>query len=380
MTKPIYLDYMSTTPIDPRVAEKMLPYLNEDLFGNPSSTHYYGYKAKAAIEEARAQVAHLINAKPENIIWTSGATEATNLAIKGAASFYSRQGKHIVTSKTEHLATLETCKHLESLGFDVTYLTPKPDGLIDIENLKSSLRQDTILVSIAHVNNEIGVIQNIQAIGEITRSRGILLHVDAAQSAGKTPIDTQKLKIDLASFSAHKVYGPKGIGALYIRSQPKLQLTPQIHGALQENGLRAGTLATHQIIGMGEAFHVAFQEMANEFKHISALREKLWLGIENLGNIYINGSITDRIPGILNVSFANIEGEVLIPALKDLAISQSSACNIDTNKTSHVLKSLGISDELITNTIRFSLGRFTTEKEIDFAIKHINDVVKKLRR
>ena len=296
MTKPIYLDYMATTPIDPRVAQKMLPYLNE-FFGNPASKHYYGYQAQAAVEEARSQVAALINCDSKSIIWTSGATEANNLALKGAAYFYERQGKHIVTCKTEHKSVLDPCKYLESQGFEVTYLTPKPDGLINLEDLEKTLRQDTILVSIQHVNSEIGVIQDIENIGKLTRSRGILFHVDTAQSAGKIPLDLQKLKIDLMSFSAHKIYGPKGIGALYIRSQPKLHLTPQIHGGDQENNLRAGTLATHQIVGMGEAFNIAASEMQPEGKRLLQLREKLWQGIKPLGNIYINGSSSNRIQG-----------------------------------------------------------------------------------
>lgn len=379
MPNPIYLDYMSTTPIDPRVAEKMIPYLSGDLFGNPASTHYYGYKAKAAVENARTQIADLINTEPENIIWTSSATEANNLAIKGAADFYSRQGKHIVTCKTEHSSVIDSCKYLETLGFEITYLTPKPSGLLDMEQLEKSLRQDTILVSIMHVNNEIGVIQNIQAIGELTRARGILFHVDAAQSAGKIAIDVKKFKTDLVSFSSHKIYGPKGVGALYIRSQPKLQLTPQIHGGAQENHLRAGTLATHQIVGMGEAFQIAALEMATEPKRLLALREKLWQGITGLGDIYINGSTSDRIPGNLNLSFANIDGELLLAALKDLAISSASACSSTNSDSSHVLQAIGVDSSLITNSVRFSIGRFTTEQEIEIAIKHINEVVKKLR-
>ncbi|MBU0743799.1 MAG: IscS subfamily cysteine desulfurase [Gammaproteobacteria bacterium] len=378
MSKPIYLDYMSTTPIDPRVREKMLPYL-EDFFGNPASKHYYGYQAHAAVEEARSQVANLISCDPKNIIWTSGATEANNLAIKGASLFYQRQGKHIITSKTEHKSILDPCEYLETIGFEITYLTPKSDGLIDLRELEQALRQDTILVSIMHVNNETGVIQDIAKIGEITHSKGILLHVDAAQSAGKIPLNLQKLKIDLISFSAHKIYGPKGIGALYIRSTPKLHLVPQIHGGSQENNLRAGTLATHQIVGMGEAFNIASQEMITEGKHILELQEKLWQGIKNLGDVYINGSLENRIPGNLNISFSNINGELLIAALKDLALSSVSACTQTAFEGSYVLKAMGIRDDLISNNIRFSFGRFTTKSEIDFAIKHINDTVTKLR-
>jgi len=378
MTKPIYLDYMATTPIDPRVAQKMIPYLNE-FFGNPASKHYYGYQAQAAVEEARAQVAALVNCDPKSIIWTSGATEANNLALKGAAYFYSRQGKHIVTGKTEHKSVLDPCKYLATQGFDVTYLTPKPDGLINLEDLEKALRQDTILVSIQHVNSEIGVIQNIKNIGELTRSRGILFHVDAAQSAGKIPIDLQKLKIDLMSFSSHKIYGPKGAGALYVRSHPKLHLTPQIHGGDQENNLRAGTLATHQIVGMGEAFYIAALEMQDEGKRLLALREKLWQGIKSLGNIYINGSSSNRIQGNLNVSFGDIDSELLLAALKDLAVSTTSACTRSSTTPSYVLQAIGVPKNLILSSIRFSIGRFTTETEINNAIKHINEVVAKLR-
>ena len=378
MTKPIYLDYMATTPIDPRVAQKMIPYLNE-FFGNPASKHYYGYQAQAAVEEARAQVAALVNCDSKSIIWTSGATEANNLALKGAAYFYSRQGKHIVTGKTEHKSVLDPCKYLATQGFDVTYLTPKPDGLINLEDLEKALRQDTILVSIQHVNSEIGVIQNIKNIGELTRSRGILFHVDAAQSAGKIPIDLQKLKIDLMSFSSHKIYGPKGAGALYVRSHPKLHLTPQIHGGDQENNLRAGTLATHQIVGMGEAFYIAALEMQDEGKRLLALREKLWQGIKSLGNIYINGSSSNRIQGNLNVSFGDIDSELLLAALKDLAVSTTSACTRSSTTPSYVLQAIGVPKNLILSSIRFSIGRFTTETEINNAIKHINEVVAKLR-
>ena len=378
MTKPIYLDYMATTPIDPRVAQKMIPYLNE-FFGNPASKHYYGYQAQAAVEEARAQVAALVNCDPKSIIWTSGATEANNLALKGAAYFYSRQGKHIVTGKTEHKSVLDPCKYLATQGFDVTYLTPKPDGLINLEDLEKALRQDTILVSIQHVNSEIGVIQNIKNIGELTRSRGILFHVDAAQSAGKIPIDLQKLKIDLMSFSSHKIYGPKGAGALYVRSHPKLHLTPQLHGGDQENNLRAGTLATHQIVGMGEAFYIAALEMQDEGKRLLALREKLWQGIKSLGNIYINGSSSNRIQGNLNVSFGDIDSELLLAALKDLAVSTTSACTRSSTTPSYVLQAIGVPKNLILSSIRFSIGRFTTETEINNAIKHINEVVAKLR-
>jgi cysteine desulfurase len=379
MHNPIYLDYLATTPLDPRVREKMLPYLSHDtFFGNSESQHFYGYQAKEAIEEARIQVASLINADPKGIIWTSGATESNNLAIKGATLFYQRQGKHIVTCKTEHKSVLDTCKYLETQGFDVTYLTPNKDGLIDLDTLEKALRPDTILVSIMHVNNEIGVIQDVEAISNITHSRGILFHVDAAQSAGKIPIDLQKLKIDMMSFSAHKVYGPKGIGALYIRQKPRLHLTPQIHGGNQEQGLRAGTLPTHQIVGMAEAMHIAHQEMADENKRLLALHEYLWKEISSLENIHLNGSPTKRIAGNLNITFSNIDGELLSAALKDLALSAAAACN--KTQTSYVLKAIGVSDKAAFSTLRISFGRFTTEKDIDFIIKHIKEVVAKLRQ
>ena len=380
-TKPIYLDYMATTPIDPRVKEKMLPYLgalSDGIFGNPSSKHYYGYQAKEAVDKALTQVATLINCDPQNITWTSGATEANNLAIKGAGYFYQRQGKHIITCKTEHKSVLDTCKHLETQGFKITYLTPESDGLINLNKLEQTFRPDTILVSIMHVNNEIGVIQDIAKIAELTHAKGILLHVDAVQSAGKIPIDLKKLKVDLMSFSGHKVYGPKGIGALYIRSRPKLHLTPQIHGGTQENNLRPGTLATHQIVGMGEAFHIAALEMTEENQRLIRLREKLWRGIKNLSKIYINGSISNRIPNNLNLSFDNIDGELLLAALKDIVVSSASAC-IKATETSYVLKAIGVPDKLAFNTIRISIGRFTTEKEIDATIEHINGVVVTLR-
>lgn len=378
ITRPVYLDYMATTPVDSRVAKKMLPYLTDDSsFGNSASKHFYGYQAKVAVEDARQQVATLINSDPKSIVWTSGATEANNLALKGAACFYARQGKHIITCKTEHKSVLDVCRYLETQGFSVTYLTPKPDGLIDLGTLEQAVRSDTILVSIMHVNNEIGVIQNIAAIGELTHAHGILFHVDATQSVGKIPIDLQQLKIDLMSFSAHKIYGPKGIGALYIRQQPKLHLVPQIHGGEQEHGLRSGTLATHQIVGMGEALHIAKQEMASENQRLLALRDRLWQGIKNLGSVYLNGSLTNRIAGNLNISFANISGELLLAALKDLALSSTAACN--QMQGSYVLKAIGVPDKLALNTLRISIGRFTTEAEIETAIKHINKVVAKLR-
>lgn len=379
--RPIYLDYMATTPADPRVAEKMRQFLAVDgVYGNAASQHFYGYAANDAIEEARAQVASLINAMSQEIIWTSGATEANNLALKGASQFYDRKGKHIVTVKTEHKAVLDTCKNLEKQGFEVTYLSPESDGLLDLNKLKNTLRDDTILVSVMHVNNEIGVIQDIAAIGEMTRARGIIFHVDAAQSAGKTPIDLKKMKVDLMSFAAHKVYGPKGIGALYVRYEPRVRLEPQIHGGGQEQGLRSGTLPTHQIAGMGEAFAIAAKEMTAENQRILKLRDKLWQGIKNLGDVYINGSVEKRVAHNLNVSFGFVDGESLFVGLKDLAVATASACTSATIEPSYVLQALGIKKDLAYSSIRFSLGRFTTEQEIEQAISHINYVVDTLRK
>lgn len=378
MSKPIYLDYMATTPIDPRVVNKMLPYLsNNGVFGNAASQHFYGYQAKEAIDNARLQVATLINTSPISIVWTSGATEANNLAIKGAANFYQRQGKHIITCKTEHKSVLDACKYLETQGFNVTYLTPQADGLIALAALEQALRPDTILVSIMHVNNEIGVIQDIANIGKLIKNHGALFHVDATQSVGKIPIDLQQLKIDLMSFSAHKVYGPKGIGALYINQQPKLHLVPQIHGGEQEHNIRPGTLATHQIVGMGEALQIAAQEMQTEQLRLLALRDSLWQEIKSLGKVQVNGSAINSIANNLNISFDDIDGELLLAALKDLALSSGSTCNLGHG--SYVLKTIGLSNKLILNTLRISLGRFTTEKEIKFAAKHIKEVVIKLR-
>lgn len=378
--RPIYLDYMATTPVDFRVAEKMRQYLTIDGdFGNPASQHIYGYAANDAVEAARVQVAALINAFPQEIIWTSGATEANNLAIKGAAQFYSRKGKHIVTVKTEHKAVLDVCKNLEKYGFEVTYLTPEPDGLLDLNKFEAALRTDTTLVSVMQVNNEIGVIQDLIAIGEITRKRGIIFHVDGAQSAGKVPIDLKKMKVDLMSFAAHKVYGPKGIGALYVSHNPRIRLEPQIHGGGQEQGLRSGTLPTHQIVGMGEAFAIAHQEMSLDNQRILGLREKLWQGIRDLGDVYVNGSMKQRVVHNLNVSFGGVDGESLLVGLKDLAVSSGSACTSATIEPSYVLKALGVRTDLAYSSIRFSLGRFTTEQEIEQAILHINYVVSTLR-
>lgn len=383
MKRPIYLDYMATTPIDPRVIQKMLPYLgslSNGYFGNSASKHFYGYQAAAAVAEAREQVAALVNCNPQNIIWTSGATEANNLAIKGASHFYQRQGRHLITCATEHKSVLDTCKYLATQGFEVSYITPKKDGLIDLNQLEQTLRQDTILVTIMQVNNEIGVIQDLKKIGQLTHARGVLFHVDAAQSAGKIPINLKELPIDLMSFSAHKVYGPKGIGALYVRSNPKLHLTPQLHGGEQEHNLRAGTLATHQIVGMGEALRLAAIEMVDENKRLLALREQLWQGIKKLPAVYLNGSLSSRIAGNLNISFDQIDSELLLVALKDLAISATSACINSHSEPSYVLKALAVPDRLILNSIRFSMGRFTTSTEIDVAIKHLSEVVTALRK
>lgn len=379
--RPIYMDYAATTPIDPRVAEKMTQFLTPDgEFGNPASrSHAYGWNAEAAVEEARKHVAALVNANPKEIIWTSGATESDNLAIKGAAHFYQKKGKHIVTSKTEHKAVLDTCRQLEREGFEVTYLDPEPNGLIDLGKLESVLRDDTILVSIMHVNNELGVIQDIAAIGELTRPRGIIFHVDAAQSAGKLDIDLGALKVDLMSFSAHKIYGPKGMGALYVQRKPRVRLEAQTHGGGHERGMRSGTLATHQIVGMGEAFRIAKEEMAKDQAHVSALRDRLYNGVKDLEEVYVNGDMTHSIPNILNISFNFVEGESLIMSLKDLAVSSGSACTSASLEPSYVLRALGRSDELAHSSIRFSFGRFTTEEEIDYAVAHVREAIEKLR-
>ena len=381
MKLPIYMDYSATTPVDPRVAEIMCSYLTPDgKFGNPASrSHRFGWDADDAVEESRNQVAALINANPKEIVWTSGATESDNLAIKGAAQFYHRQGKHIVTCKTEHKAVLDTCRQLEREGFTVTYLDPEPSGLIDLAKLEAALRDDTILVSIMHVNNEIGVIQDIAAIGELTRSRKILLHVDAAQSAGKVPIDTETMKIDLLSLSAHKIYGPKGIGALYVRRKPRVRLEAQMHGGGHERGMRSGTLATHQIVGMGEAFRIAREEMASDNARILGLRNRLWSGLSDLEEVYLNGHLEQRTVGNLNVSFAYVEGESLIMALKDIAVSSGSACTSASLEPSYVLRALGREDELAHSSIRFTIGRFTTEEEIDFVVDLVRRQVLRLR-
>jgi cysteine desulfurase len=381
MNLPIYLDYSATTPVDPRVAEKMMQYLTQQgQFGNPASrSHKFGWNAEKAVEEARAQVAALINADSKEIVWTSGATESDNLAIKGVAHFHQKKGKHIITSKTEHKAVLDTCRHLEREGFEVTYLDPEPNGLIDLKKLEAAIREDTILVSLMHVNNEIGVITDIAEIGEITRARKILFHVDAAQSAGKVPIDLQTMKVDLMSFSAHKIYGPKGIGALYVRRKPRVRIEAQMHGGGHERGMRSGTLPTHQIVGMGEAFRLAKEEMASDNERINKLRNRLWDGVKDMEEVYINGDFDHRIPGNLNLSFNFVEGESLMMALKDLAVSSGSACTSASLEPSYVLRAIGRNDELAHSSIRFSFGRFTTEEDIDYAIPLIRSKIEKLR-
>ena len=381
MKTPIYFDYSATTPVDPRVAEKMCTYLTmEGTFGNPASrSHQYGWDAEKAVDDARRHVAELINADPKEIVFTSGATESDNLAIKGVAHFYHKKGKHIITCKTEHKAVLDTCRHLEREGFEVTYLEPESNGLIDLKKLEAAMRDDTILVSIMHVNNEIGVIQDIDAIGELTRSRNILFHVDAAQSAGKVPIDMEKSKVDLMSFSAHKIYGPKGIGALFVRRKPRVRLEAQMHGGGHERGMRSGTLAVHQIVGMGEAFRLAKEEMATENERIRMLRDRLLSGLKDIEETYINGDMDQRIPHNLNISFNFVEGESLMMALKDLAVSSGSACTSASLEPSYVLRALGRSDELAHSSIRFTLGRFSTEEEVDFAIEQIRHNIGKLR-
>ncbi|MDU9412510.1 IscS subfamily cysteine desulfurase [Pseudomonas sp. zfem005] len=381
MKLPIYLDYSATTPVDPRVAQKMSDCLLVDgNFGNPASrSHVFGWKAEEAVENARRQVAELVNADPREIVWTSGATESDNLAIKGVAHFYNTKGKHIVTSKIEHKAVLDTTRQLEREGFEVTYIEPGEDGLITPAMVEAALRDDTILVSVMHVNNEIGTINDIAAIGELTRARGILFHVDAAQSTGKVEIDLDKLKVDLMSFSAHKTYGPKGIGALYVRRKPRVRLEAMMHGGGHERGMRSGTLATHQIVGMGEAFHIAKQEMASENQRIKALADRFWAAVDGMEELYLNGSATSRVPHNLNISFNYVEGESLIMALKDLAVSSGSACTSASLEPSYVLRALGRNDELAHSSIRFTFGRFTTEEEVDYAASKVREAVDKLR-
>ncbi|HAS8180050.1 IscS subfamily cysteine desulfurase [Vibrio vulnificus] len=381
MKLPIYLDYSATCPVDPRVAEKMVQYMTMDgTFGNPASrSHRYGWQAEEAVDTAREQIAELLNADPREIVFTSGATESDNLAIKGAAHFYSKQGKHVITSKTEHKAVLDTCRQLEREGFEVTYLEPESNGLISLSKLEAAMRDDTVLVSIMHVNNEIGVIQDIEAIGELCRSRKIIFHVDAAQSAGKVAIDVQKLKVDLISLSAHKIYGPKGIGALYVRRKPRIRLEAQMHGGGHERGFRSGTLPTHQIVGMGEAFRIAKLDMEKDYQHALALRNRLLDDVKDMEAVTINGDLEQRVPHNLNISFAFVEGESLLMSLKDLAVSSGSACTSASLEPSYVLRALGLNDELAHSSIRFSFGRFTTEEEIDYAIEQIRVAVEKLR-
>ena len=378
---PIYMDYSATTPVDERVAEKMCTYLTrQGQFGNPASrSHEFGWKAEGAVEQARKDVAQLINANPKEIIWTSGATESDNLAIKGAAHFYHKKGKHIVTLKTEHKAVLDSCRQLEREGYDVTYMDPEPSGLLDLKKFTATLRDDTVLVSIMHVNNEIGVIQDIEAIGEICREQKIIFHVDAAQSAGKIPIDTEKLKVDLMSFSAHKIYGPKGVGALYVRRKPRVRLEAQMHGGGHERGLRSGTLPTHQIVGMGEAFRIAREEMVEEEARIGLLRDRLWNSLNDMEEVYLNGDMDHRVPGNLNVSFNFVEGESLIMALKDMAVSSGSACTSSSLEPSYVLRALGRNDELAHSSIRFTIGRYTTEEEVDYVAELLREKVTRLR-
>ncbi|SMY18144.1 IscS subfamily cysteine desulfurase [Photobacterium aquimaris] len=381
MKLPIYFDYSATCPVDPRVAEKMVQCLTMDgTFGNPASrSHRYGWQAEEAVDTAREYIAELINADPREIVFTSGATESDNLAIKGAAHFYNKKGKHVITCKTEHKAVLDPCRQLEREGYEVTYLEPESNGLIDLAKLRDAMREDTVLVSIMHVNNEIGVVQDIAAIGEICRENKTIFHVDAAQSAGKLPIDVQTMKVDLISFSAHKIYGPKGIGALYVRRKPRIRLEAQMHGGGHERGFRSGTLPTHQIVGMGEAFRIAKLEMAQDYQHAVDMRERLLKGLEGIEEMSINGDIEHRIPNNLNISFAFVEGESLLMALKDLAVSSGSACTSASLEPSYVLRALGLNDELAHSSIRFSFGRFTTAEEIDYAVVQIKQAVDKLR-
>ncbi len=376
---PIYLDYSATTPVDPRVAAKMIPFLTEQ-FGNPASrSHAYGWTAEKAVEEAREHVAALLNCDAKEIVWTSGATEGNNLAIKGAAHFYKGKGKHLITVKTEHKAVLDTVRELERQGFEATYLDPEPNGLVDLEKLKTAIRPDTIVVSVMMVNNEIGVIQPIAEIGEICRAKGIVFHCDAVQAAGKMEIDLAKLKVDLLTITAHKMYGPKGIGALYVRRKPRVRIEAQMHGGGHERGLRSGTLPTHQIVGFGEAARLAKLEMASENERIRMLRDRLWNGIKDIEEVYVNGDLEHRIPHNLNVSFNFVEGESLIMAIKEIAVSSGSACTSASLEPSYVLRALGRSDELAHSSIRFTIGRFTTEAEIDFAVDLIRRKIDKLR-
>lgn len=381
MNTPIYMDYAATTPVDPRVAQKMSEcLLVEGKFGNPASrSHRFGWEAEEAVEEARRQVAELLNCDAREIVWTSGATEADNLAIKGAAHFYQSRGRHIITSKIEHKAVLDTCRHLERQGFEVTYLDPDSDGITDPAAVEEAIRPDTILVSLMHVNNETGVINDIAAVGEITRARKVLLHVDAAQSAGRLPVDTETLKVDLMSLSGHKLYGPKGIGVLYVRRKPRVRLEAQMHGGGHERGFRSGTLATHQIVGMGEAVRIVRQEMAAETERVQKLRNRLWDAVKDMEEVYLNSPPGHSVPGILNISFNFVEGESLIMSLPDLAVSSGSACTSASLEPSYVLRALGLNDELAHSSLRISIGRFTAEQDIDKVVGKIRNAVDKLR-
>ncbi|OEE59852.1 IscS subfamily cysteine desulfurase [Enterovibrio norvegicus FF-33] len=381
MKLPIYFDYSATCPVDPRVAELMMQHLTLDgVFGNPASrSHRFGWQAEEAVDTARENIANYLNADPREIVFTSGATESDNLAIKGIAHFYGKKGKHIITCKTEHKAVLDPCRQLEREGFEVTYLEPESNGIVDLNKLADAIREDTILVSIMHVNNEIGVIQDIAAIGELCRDRKVVFHVDAAQSVGKLPLDTQEIKVDLVSMSAHKAYGPKGIGALYVRRKPRIRLEAQMHGGGHERGMRSGTLPTHQIVGMGEAFRIAKEELEKDQAHSLALRNRFLDGVKDLEAVYVNGDLEQRVAANLNVSFAFVEGESLLMALKDLAVSSGSACTSASLEPSYVLRALGLNDELAHSSIRFSFGRFTTEEEVDYAIEQVLKAVTKLR-
>ena len=381
MTQPIYFDYAATTPVDPRVAQKMSEcLLAEGKFGNPASrSHKFGWEADEAVEQARRQIADLVNCDPREIVWTSGATESDNLAIKGVAHFYKKQGKHIITSKIEHKAVLDSCRFLEREGYEVTYLEPGTDGVISPQSVEKAIREDTILVSLMQVNNEIGVLNDIEAIGEITRAHRVYFHVDAAQSAGKVDIDLDKMKVDLMSFSAHKIYGPKGIGALFVRRKPRVRLEAQLHGGGHERGMRSGTLATHQIVGMGEAFRIARADMKDESERIIKYRQRLWNGLKDMEEVYVNGDLASQVPGIMNVSFNFVEGESLIMSLPELAVSSGSACTSASLEPSYVLRALGMNDELAHSSLRFSIGRFTTEEDIDNAIAQVRGAVEKLR-
>jgi cysteine desulfurase len=381
MKLPIYFDYSATTPVDPRVAQTMMDCLTMDgNFGNPASrSHYFGWKAEEAVEAARQHVADLVHADPREIVWTSGATESNNLAIKGIAQFNHKRGKHIITSKIEHKAVLDACRQLEREGFEVTYLDPDNQGLITAQQVADTIREDTTLVSLMHVNNEIGVINDIGAIGEVCRARKVFFHVDAAQSTNKLPIDVDTMKIDLMSFSAHKSYGPKGVGALYVRRKPRVRLEAQIHGGGHERGMRSGTLPTHQIVGMGEAFRLAKLELDQDYEHALAMRNRLLEGVKDMEEVHVNGSLDQRVPHNLNISFAFVEGESLIMSLKDLAVSSGSACTSASLEPSYVLRALGLNDELAHSSLRFSFGRFTTEEEIDYAVAQVHEAVNKLR-